>query len=807
MNESIIRFNHFIDPKQKDSAWAAEMMFNYYHFGNAENLLAKKDAQMIASYAAGEQDMRKFKRMFKRLSKEIAKKEKFARESYSGMVMPEPQDITGIDWEPLGFLTQPFNSALSVLQKQPLYVKCTAVDALAREKKEKDYNFYKNRPYHDSALNDYSQKLGSNIAPPNSSNNAENVDIANFDLDPTKDDELNFYFNLFYKLRPESAFEALLSALAYIRGLKDVRDLEAKDQLFYGCSSNRAYFSELTGLPDVRYVFPGNVWCPPSDLPDKKDNAFRFIKDEYNASEIMDLLGEEMTEELLTKIFETYFKELGMSDKWKSMSKDERRNYKIPLCYFEFKSWDIVNFRKRKSKSYDNYYFTEFVSYDFELRYAKNHPDKSLRNKQKPPSKEEFLTKRYIQQTYCGYWFPHCMEDVYKYKKLEGAAREKGKESLSQFSINVWVSQPKGPVEQCISIVDNIQRADIKMQHAIIMAKPKGMYIDMRYMRQALANAKESDMQLSMSGLMTLLTENNIFLGDSEGIEPGELQSGARPFYEIPGGPGEAILEYIKVKDDGLAQIARITGWNDALTGNTPSQDSLVGVQKLLLQSGINALYPVQNAMKHQTEAVYKTWAYQAQYIAKYPSSESYKTLEAILSAQKMQIIKEMENLPLHQFGIMVENAPTEEAQQELNNILLELFKSNIVSPADVFTIKRVFNYKDAQQLLAIRDRKARERMAAQQQADRAVAIQQTRIQAQQKQQAVEATLQNKLQDTMTKGEIQKWLAQYNGQLQEKLKQLDTIGKLIKQREQNQGARDKITQMANVSKQRALSVA
>jgi hypothetical protein len=211
---------HLIAPGEKDAAWAAQVMYEKYFFGGATSLMEGKKPDEIRKYVAGEQSVDKFKKMF--------------RKAAAGNVVNAPgtagtgrggplQDMAGIDWQPLALLTQPFNAAISIIQKMPLYVKCTAIDPLAKDKKMSDAEFLRNRQHLDASLAQFSALLGAPIEPPSAPNNAASADISAFDLNPAVEDELNFYMDLFYKLRPETAFENVLQALAYMNSLRTVR--------------------------------------------------------------------------------------------------------------------------------------------------------------------------------------------------------------------------------------------------------------------------------------------------------------------------------------------------------------------------------------------------------------------------------------------------------------------------------------------------------------------------------------------------------------------------------------------------------
>jgi len=799
MTDTFYAAQHTIDPDTKDCEWAAKIMYEHYYFGQAKSLLDGKNPQDIRDYVAGKQDVSKFRKMFRKAAAKAQDKE-------DGGGSTPMKDLAGIDWQPLALLAQPFNSALAVLQKMPIYVKCTAIDALASEKKGLDYTYLRNRPHFDASIANLAQMMGTKIDSPPAPNNSSGADISSFDLNPMVEDELNFYINMFYKLRPESAFEELLQALAYIYELRKIRDLEDRDQLYYGVSSNRSYLSDITGLPSAKYVYPGDVFTPDSDLPDYSDQKFRYIAGAGTSTEIMDMLGGELDDETVEKMFDADWALCGKKGKWSELGEGrERSSYRINYCYFEFKSPDAIDIHHKKRNSGN--YIHEPVNFGFQLAYSSNHPDPWLRGKKKEASKDEYVQRKWAENTYTGYFFPCYCDKVFNFKTLPCAYRAPGRESIAPFSINIWKSQEKGAAELCIPLVDQAQKAVYKMQHAIIMARPKGMFFDAKYMRQAVTNLVQTDLRLGMKDLFSMLVNENVFMGDSEGIDPMEIQAGARPYYEIPGGITNEVEGYLTVINDSIEKIQRVTGANDALTGQTPSPDALVGVQRLMLQSSINSFYYAQNAQKYQTEKVMKCWSSQIQYILKRRSSASAKTLESILSAYKIDIIESMKDIPLHQWGIMVENAPDEQQQQELNMLLIESLRADKISTVDYVTLKRVFNYKDAAQLLAIREKKKREKDAMAQQANIQAALQQKQIEEQGKLAQTNMKVQGDIQKEITKADVQKWLAQFGSQAEAALLQLQGQLKINQQRERMQGQLQKVDKQVAGSNQKPMYAA
>lgn len=744
----IANFNDYVQPSEKRNLeWVRKRVRDLYEFGGAQNLLHDKDIPSIISHATGNHDMKPYQRMFKGLVR---------NEGNSEQDIFNSTDITGLDWDPLGILVQPLNSAISNIIKIPLTRNATAIDSMASTKRELDRDFLRNRNYLQNAMQDIAQKLGlDNIHLPSVKNNANGIDISALDLDPNSETELNLYFDIFYKLKPESAIETALDAIEYFNNLNQTTLLETKDHFYYGRSANRKYFSNVTGLPACDYLAPSTVYAPPSSLPDFSDNTFRYTMEPYGPGEISNRFGDKINEDDIPKMFDDFWNAAKSTLRWNSATEDQKRKG-IDVVYMEFKAFDVLRIHKKKTASGRT--ITEKVPFDYQLRHGNGKPKKN--------SKEESIKTKHPEQTYYAYYIPGT-DWILDYGLLEGIYRDKGKESISKFTISIYQSQEKSAVELSIPLLKDAQRAYIKLQHAIIMAKPKGYFYDFKYLRNAVENL-EGEIGATIHGVIRQLAHNNIMFGDSDGFS-GAQEGNFPPFKEIPGGLGGEVRDYITVIAHSTEQIARLTGINDALTGQQPNPDGLVGLQKLLLQSSVNSIHYAALAVKNQRQEVLKLWAEQIRFIAKNPGSESYRALENIIGSQKMSILGSLSDIALHQYGIKVEIGPNEEQQAEFRNIVSQLVLGQQIDIADWVAIRRTVNFKDAEALLIVREKK---RKKEKQQMELA-RIQSTQSIEQMREQNKFATAKymadGEVRERYVEAQLKQWIAQFNAQFQERL--------------------------------------
>jgi hypothetical protein len=777
---NVVSFRDWVDPADKNEDWILRAVRNNYEFGGAKSLLDGKNVNEIKKYAAGDHDMAEFMAMFPDPPKKRT-------EATATIIDKRIAKRMGIDFKPLGILQQPLSAAIAVLQKQLTYVNFEAIDATANANRQMDLDRVRNRPLFERAISPAKNVLGMPLNPVGTEFNSPTVDIASVDLDPQKEDELNLWADLFYKLRPETAFEVAIDALMYWNNFKMKSDLCKRDDVYYGVRSSRNFISDITGLPQFDYVFPGHVFVPNSELPDFSDVPFKYIEKSYDVEGLLNIIGKESIDaSLIHGLHEDYWRAAGYSKaKWANATETQKRAG-VPVVYMEFKSFDVMRVERKRTRS--GRLHVEVVPFDYKQNGKKNDPNDEVVNK-------------WPQQTYYAYWIPGT-DHILKSGKVLGSFRAKGKESVSRFTIQVFKSKEKSDVELCIPLVKDAQRAYIKLQQAIIMSKPRGQYVDMKFIRNAAESLAES-MNLSVETLYTLFAQHNILIGDSEGMD-GANEGNFKPFQDIPGGLTADVNSYWTVIAQARGQIDSITGFNNALTGQTPNPDQLVGLQKLLLQSAMNSLHYSQKAHRHQTEQMLQGWTPMIQFICRKENrgSEARKALENIIGARKIDVLNDMDSLPAHLFGLRVEDAPNEEAQAELKDIMMQLLRTGGLEFSDYFAIRRILNFKDAQQLLVIKEKKRKAEMRAAQQENNAAMLQAEQMRSNTRLQEKTISAQGEIQEEQVKAESNHALFDKKAALELQLKQIDAQIEVNKKAMQGDQQRDKLFTKHNLDLQK-----
>jgi hypothetical protein len=724
---------HFDSPESKlKPEWAVKALNYYWHNTSNTTLLEGKEIKEIDDYSNGHWDMTPFKRIFKSLKRALDKSHGDPN------VIMDQKDLTGLKWEPLPLIPIRLNAATSIVQKLPVEISCTANDPLAAEKKAEDIQFLKNKQEVEADLQEIADQMQLGKVDLGTTKHSDiPYSDSPYGLNLNEPDELDVFENLLYALNVESSFETALEEFQNIKNVQMIRSMEIRDQFKYGVSTHQGFASSLTGLPDIEYVFPDNIKCPKSKLPDYSDNTHRFLLTQLTPHELFNRFGSQIkSEKQLDEMLNNKTKGYACKNGCRAIDASVWDSKKINLVYCEVKSLDWIGIGVKKNSKRGTKFFTSDPSQTTERIWAQN--------------------------TYCFWWLPNT-EWVFNIERLDYAYRTKGQESFQNFTTNIYKSQERSAVELSIAENKKAQIADIKMQHAIIKSGPAGKYIDLKFIRGALTGLKDDLNEYSMQRLIEMAFEENNIIGDTQGFE-GKQDGNFKPFEEIPGGLKAEITGYMTVISDANAKISQFTGANDQLIGQSANPEGLIGLQKLLINSSLNALYYCNEAMRDQYQKLFTMWGSCIKRAIE-NGGATKKAIVAIVGKKKAKLIDGLNEIGMHDFGIHVSIAQREQERAEFENELERLRQGNILSSGDSYMLRNIKNPKDAFALLAVKEKQFLKRQQAQR--EEQYAQQQQLIQQQGQNQVVakEAEAEGKIKQIYAQGDVQTKVIQLANQL------------------------------------------
>lgn len=659
---------HFVPPSEKlTPEWARKVVNYHFYASNNRNLLAGKNVKEIDEFTTGDFDMKPFKMMFKSMRKKLQGQPT----GPDGQMAEWTNNINtvGVQFQPLALIPIKMNSAVNNIYRIPVDVTCTAQDALAMKKKKEDIEFLKNKPEMEAELQEIADKMGINKVDLGSTRHASvNFFDAPTGMNLEKPEHQELFARFFYSLRVESAFEKALKQFHNLKGTDEIRKLSIIDQFKYGVSVCRDYNSSMTGLPDLDYEYPGDVWGPDSNLPDKSDQTHRYINKEMTVLEMFNYFSDEICDEAtLDEMIRG--KEFGYCACNHTSVVDTANfdTYKVNLKYFEVKSVDSVAIKSSSNGKPGKRGKTYFDATDSDCK-----------------------DRIWGQNTYCFYWLTGTRYFL-GIKKLPGTYRTKGKEAFQNFSSHIYKSQDKSAVE--LSIVENkkAQIAEIKLEHTLIKSLPPGKYIDLKFIRGALEGLKEENKIWTIDDLLSLAYEHNHLIGDSQDFD-GKNDGQLKPFIDIPGGLKGEANGYLLVIQTASQNIASITGINEQLTGQ--SAEELVGLQQLRINSGLNAIDYCNQAIKHQWEGINNNWAQ----LIMQAIEKGGKTKQAIIDMigeADTELLNSLDEAPLHSLTIKTEVGGNIELEQWYQREMMVLEQKGYLNAADKYMLTAIDNTKE----------------------------------------------------------------------------------------------------------------
>lgn len=747
------------------TAWCSDVVNYYVYNSRLENLLRRKDINEIEGYANGDYDLSPFKRMFRSLRKQQAHQNdpNIPAEAKAQM------DTTGIQWDRVPLIPPKLNSAVATAQKIPIEISCICQDPLAQKRKKKDLDFLRNL-----------QSMKEVVQPLYDSMNLGEVDMGAteyssipythlpLDLDVNDEEEFLIFANLIYNLAPEAAFEVVLQQFYEMKKVSQIKLLEIRDQYKFGISCHRALMDKMTGLPNVEYVYPSTVYTNVSLLPDFSDNIIRVIDNWVTPMELFKYFPNEICdEEFLAKIINF---QGGRGDAFNGYTtcndipRQEKGNwntFKMNLRYVEVKSVDSIMVAK-KPKS-DFMYFTD--------------------------DEKKCTDKIWAQNTYCFYWLWNT-KYFFGIDRLPFAHRAEGDEIYSGFSTNIYKSQEKSAVELCIGENKKAQMADIKLQHAIIMSSPAGKVIDMKYVRAAVEGLSDDLDKYTTKDLIDQAMERNVHIIDTEGFEGKQNSSQFLPVRDLPGGLKDDIVGYYRVILEANQKISLYTGINEQLTGQSSNPEGLVGLQKLLLNASANSLYYVNEAVVSQYQSLFNIWASYIQQAIK-KGGKAKAALINMIGTRKVDVIKGLDDAPLHQIGTKITLGQREEERAAFKMEVQLMRREGKIDAAAEYYILNCPNPKDAMFLTAMFERRFQKRQDARVAAQNEASQQLAQQQGQNTMQNTQVQTQGKLQQIQAEGEVDAQLMKLGNQLGMSDKQIEGLIKRALQKERNDGQIEK----------------
>lgn len=478
----------------------------------------------------------------------------------------------------------------------------------------------------------------------------------------------------------------------------EIKERLIRDLVVIKICATRRYFDEAKNIR-MRYVDPANLILPYTKDPYMRDLPYggEVVKMSFN--EFVQLTKGQFTDEEIADIS----KKVGKQNSISSLNLREENgryydsswngtygsdDFYITVVDFEFRSnnFDLTYEKKYKS---DNKYFLNQKSTGYKpSKYSK--------------TKREVFSKN-MQVMYEGLWVVGT-DYIANYGLAENMTRPKkngaySNKVYSRYSIvapNIYDMTNKSIVESMIPHDDQIELSYLKLQQAMIKARPSGVAVDASALEDVL-HGRGEDFLDPMEIVEIFDQTGNIYYRNESPEFGGSYNT--QPIRELANGLSANALNFVGIYNHNLEMIRHITGINEARDGTTPSSKALPGAQKMAVNMSRNATRFLNesylNIFKRNSEGV-------ATMIQLKAMGDGLKGFELALGKEVVDVINIVKDLSFAELGINIVPLPDSEERAYLEGLIERAISVGSIELEDAMEIRDVskVNIKKATHLL-----------------------------------------------------------------------------------------------------------
>jgi hypothetical protein len=675
-----------------------------------------------------------------------------------GVAEESKEDWLAIDWTVIPIVPKFRRIAIGKLNKIGYNIDATPIDSLANDEVE-DF-FAKSKAK--LLMREQAMKVDPALLEdpvlqlePNEAKDMEELEI-----------QMNYTFKHQMAIEAEQGIKLVLEQ----NEAEKMREKIKEDLFDYGVAGYKEYI-DSNGAIKIRNINPRNILINNCKNNDFSDASYVGEIIEMTIADLKQMAGNSFTPDQYEDIAKNVIGKYGNPKEWPSSLSVYNKGYdkfRIRLLDLEFFSVNEMVYEQRVDRRGNKIYARS--------RYE----DKNKR-------KEKFDRVAY-KVVYKGKWI---IDTQYLFDYGLCTDMKRAKSSLMDTKLSYHICAPEfwdmrayGMMEQLIPIADAIQIAWYRMQNAINQARPKGIVIEMGALEDIPLGA--GGKKLSPMKVLDLYNKTGTLVyrkADAQG-----RMTNYKPIEELENGLGRDVMNYYQIIQNHIQMLRDITGMNEMTDGSTPDPRTLTTVAKLAYEGTNNSLAHIISGEKKLLESLANAIILRLQDVAAVGGVKGYVRS---LGANTMRFFQVSPNLSLHEFGIFIEDKPTDEQRGMLMQQVQAGQANGMLDIEDAIIIQNTDNLKVAQQLLAYKIKKRREQAQQeamqQQQQNAEVQMQSAQAAEQAKQQTLQVEAQVKSQLIQVEKELEGKLLEMKYQYELMLEEMRQTGKLKSKKMENRG--------------------
>ena len=617
-----------------------------------------------------------------------------------------------LDWTPVPIIPKFVDIVVNGMSDRLFKVNCVAMDAMSAEKRNQFQKMVE--------VNVIAQDLFRQIE--------DDFAVEMFQVDPKtlpqSDTEMELYMQLNYKPAIEIANEIAINTMLEENHYVDTRKRVDYDITTLGIGMTKHTFQQGDGIK-VDYVDPANVVYSYTEDPYFKDTFYWGEIKTVPIGEVIKIDPTVTNEQLseISKYSQAWYDYYNVAAMYENsmFARDT-----CTLLYFNYKTTNSFVYKKKKTA---------------EGTYKTVEKDDEFNPPQEMMDEGEFekVEKR------IDVWYEGVMvmgtNIILKWEMMENMVRPN---SANQYAMPNYVAcaprMYKGVLEslvrRMIPFADLIQISHLKIQQVVSKVVPDGVFIDADGLNEVDLGTGAA---YNPEDALRLYFQTGSVIGRSF-TQDGEFNNAKVPITQLTSSSGQSKMQMlIGNYNHYLNMIRQVTGLNEARDASSPDPNSLVGVQKLAALNSNVATRHILNASLYITKTLAECLSIRTADVLEYADFRDEFAMQ--IGKYNLNILEEIKNLYLHDFGIFVEMSPDEEEKQQLEQNIQMSLQNGGIDLEDAIDIRTINNLKMANQLLKVKRKQTKAEVQQQQQ-------QQQQMQAQQAQQLQQQAAQAAMQQT-----------------------------------------------------------
>ena len=627
-----------------------------------------------------------------------------------------------LDWTPVPIIPKFVDIVVNGMSDRLFKVNCIAMDAMSAEKR--------NQFQRTVEVNVVAQDLFRQVE--------KDFGVKMFQVDPGTlpqgDTEMELYMQLNYKPAIEIANEIAINTMLEENHYVDTRKRVDYDITTLGIGMTKHTFQQGDGIK-VDYVDPANVVYSYTEDPYFKDTFYWGEIKTVPIGEVIKIDPTVTNEKLseISKYSQAWYDYYNVAAMYENsmFARDT-----CTLLYFNYKTTNSFVYKKKKTA---------------EGTYKTVEKDDEFNPPQEMMDEGEFekVEKR------IDVWYEGVMvmgtNIILKWDMMENMVRPN---SANQYAMPNYVAcaprMYKGVLEslvrRMIPFADLIQISHLKIQQVVSKVVPDGVFIDADGLNEVDLGTGAA---YNPEDALRLYFQTGSVIGRSF-TQDGEYNNAKVPITQLTSSSGQSKMQMlIGNYNHYLNMIRQVTGLNEARDASSPDPNSLVGVQKLAALNSNVATRHILNASLYITKTLAECLSIRTADVLEYADFRDEFAMQ--IGKYNLNILEEIKNLYLYDFGIFVEMSPDEEEKQQLEQNIQMSLQNGGIDLEDAIDIRTINNLKMANQLLKVKRKQTKAEVQQQQK-------QQQEMQAQQaqqlQQQAAQFSMQQSQQEMQTKIQI-----------------------------------------------------